>query len=171
MDINLYSKAEYSQCCFIWKGLWEGSQRFLSDKLLCLFLKCAWKCVGFWAPFYLEIALVDPFLQEKKKKAEVVVFLFLWNSGCLSLQEEGEKKIGSFLSSMKNNNQGGKIRRKCFKESSQGHFSKPKMSAGSMFCRGCGGEHVKGKGRGALNWALRQREWLTHPGTCDYSLV
>lgn len=66
VDINLYSKAEYSQCCFIWKGLWEGSQRFLSEKLLCLFLKCAWKCVGFCAPFYLEIALVDPFLQEKE---------------------------------------------------------------------------------------------------------
>lgn len=28
------------------------------------------------------------------------------------------------------------------------HFFRLKMSAGSMFCRGEGGEHVEGKGRG-----------------------
>jgi len=53
---------------------------------------------------------------------------------------------------MTNSNQGGKIRRKRLKESSQdGPFSKPEMSTGSMFCRGSGGKLAKCKGRGKLN--------------------
>lgn len=119
VDINLYSKDRiFSVLSFFEKGC-DKDSRFLSTKLLCLFLKCAWKGVSSCIPFYLELAFVDLFLQEKRK-AEVVVFYFFEIQIVLTLsRRRKEKKVREvdFWVRRQNNSQRGKIRMKSLKES------------------------------------------------------